>query len=147
MSDSLVNLLLILPGGSVVKNRPAVQEPRAQSLGREDPLDKGMATQSSILVWRIPWTEESGGPQSMGSQSVRYDWAPNAFAKSYPTLLLQAPCLFQRLIAACIPWLVVPSSIFKVYHSSLCFHTHIVPSSSVVRSPSASLCKNTCDFI
>ena len=73
MSDSLVNLLLILPGGSVVKNRPAVQEPRAQSLGREDPLDKGMATQSSILVWRIPWTEESGGPQSMGSQSVRYD--------------------------------------------------------------------------
>ena len=73
MSDSLVNLLLILPGGSVVKNLPAVQEPRSQSLGREDPLDKGMATQSSILAWRISWTEESGGLQSMGSQSVRYN--------------------------------------------------------------------------
>ena len=73
MSDSSVNLLLILPGGSVVKNLPAVQEPRVQSLGREDPLDKGMTTQSNILAWRIPWTEESGGLQFMGSQSVRYD--------------------------------------------------------------------------
>ena len=60
MSDSLVNLLLILPGGSVVKNLPAVQEPRSQSLGREDPLDKGMATHSNILAWRIPWIEEPG---------------------------------------------------------------------------------------
>ena len=73
MSDSSVNLLLILPGGSVVKNLPAVQEPRVQSLGREDPLDKGMTTQSNILAWRIPWTEESGGLQFMGSQSIRYD--------------------------------------------------------------------------
>ena len=50
-----------------VKNLPAVFETRVQSLGREDPVEKGMATHSSILAWRIPWTEEPSGPQSMGS--------------------------------------------------------------------------------
>ena len=52
-----------------VKNLPATQETqktRVQSLGREDPLEKGMATHASILAWRIPWTEEPGGLQSMG---------------------------------------------------------------------------------
>ena len=52
----------------MVKNPPEVQETRVRSLGREDPLEKGMATHSSILVWEIPWTEEPGGLQSMGSQ-------------------------------------------------------------------------------
>ena len=52
------------------KNLPAVQEMQVQSLGREDPLEKGVATHSSILAWRIPWTEEPGGLQSVGSQSV-----------------------------------------------------------------------------
>ena len=50
----------------MVKNLPAVQETRLQSLGREDTLEKGMATHSSILAWRIPWTEEPGGLRSMG---------------------------------------------------------------------------------
>ena len=50
----------------MVKNLPAVQEAWVQSLGQEDPLDKGMATQSSILAWRILWTEEPGGLQSLG---------------------------------------------------------------------------------
>ena len=50
----------------MVKNLPAIQETRVQSLGQEDPLEKGMATHSSILAWKIPWTEESGGLQSMG---------------------------------------------------------------------------------
>ena len=53
----------------MVKNLPAVQETWVQFLGQEDPLEKGMATHSSILTWRIPWTEEPGRPQSMGSQS------------------------------------------------------------------------------
>ena len=48
-----------------VKNLPAVQETQVQSLGQEDPLEKGMATHSSILAWRIPWTEDRGGLQSM----------------------------------------------------------------------------------
>ena len=56
----------------VVKNLPAVQETWVRSLGCKDPLEKGMATYSSILAWRIPWTEESGGLQSMGSQRVLY---------------------------------------------------------------------------
>ena len=56
-----------------VKNLPAVQEMRVQSLGGEDPLEKELATQSSILAWEIPWTEWPGGLQSMGSQKVRHN--------------------------------------------------------------------------
>ena len=57
----------------MVKNLPAVQETRVRFLGREDPLEKGIATLSSILAWKIPWTEECGGLQSMGPQRVRHD--------------------------------------------------------------------------
>ena len=53
-----------------VKNPPAIQETWVRSLGQEGPLEKGMATHSSILDWRIPWTEEPGVLQSMGSQRV-----------------------------------------------------------------------------
>uniref|UniRef100_A0AC11ENZ2 Minichromosome maintenance 9 homologous recombination repair factor n=1 Tax=Ovis aries TaxID=9940 RepID=A0AC11ENZ2_SHEEP len=56
-----------------VKNLPAVQETRVRSLGWEDPLEKEMATHSSILAWTISWTEEPGGLQSMGSQRVGHD--------------------------------------------------------------------------
>ena len=54
----------------MVKNLPAMQEVWVQSLGQEDPLEEEMTTRSSILAWRIPWTEEPGGLQSMGSQRV-----------------------------------------------------------------------------
>ena len=57
----------------MIKNLPATQETQVQSLGREDPLEKGMATCSSILAWRIPWTEEAGGLHTMGSQRVGHD--------------------------------------------------------------------------
>ena len=57
----------------MVKNLFAMQEPWICSLGWDDPLEKGMATHSSILVWRIPWTEEPGGLQSMGSQGVGHN--------------------------------------------------------------------------
>ena len=56
-----------------VKNLLAVQETEVRSIGREDPLEKGMATHSSVLAWRIPWTEEPGELQAMGSQRVRHD--------------------------------------------------------------------------
>ena len=56
-----------------VKNLPAMQETQVQSLGQADLLEKEMATHSSIHAWRIPWTEEHGGLQSMGSQRVRHD--------------------------------------------------------------------------
>ena len=55
----------------MVKNLLAMQETQVQSLGQEIPLEKGMATHSSIPAWRIPWTEEPGGLQSMESQRVR----------------------------------------------------------------------------
>ena len=58
----------------MVKNLPAMQETWVQSLGQEDPLEKEMATHSSILAWKIPWTEKPVGLQSMGSQRVRHDW-------------------------------------------------------------------------
>ena len=54
----------------MVKSLPAVQETQVRSLGREDPLEKEMATQSSILAWKIPWTGEPGRLQSMGSRRV-----------------------------------------------------------------------------
>ena len=57
----------------VVKNLLAMQETCIQSLSQEDPLEKGMATYSSVLAWRIPWTEEPGRLQSMGSQRVGHD--------------------------------------------------------------------------
>ena len=57
----------------MVECLPAVQETRVRPLGHEDPLEKGKATHSSILAWRIPWTEEPGGLQSVGSQRVRHN--------------------------------------------------------------------------
>ena len=57
----------------MVKRLPAMRETQIQSLGREDPLEKEMATHSSILAWKIPWTEEPGRLQSMGSQRVGHD--------------------------------------------------------------------------
>ena len=56
-----------------VRNLPAMQKTQARSLGREDPLDKGLTTRSSNLAWRIPWTEEPGRLQSMGLQKVGHD--------------------------------------------------------------------------
>ena len=60
------------PVAQLVKNPPAVRETWVCSLGWEDPLEEGMATHSSVLAWRIPWTEETGG-QSMGSQRAGHD--------------------------------------------------------------------------
>ena len=67
------------PDGSMVKNLLAMQETWVQSLGWKVTLEKGMATHSSILSWRIPWTEESGGLQSLGLQRVRHDRETNTF--------------------------------------------------------------------
>ena len=61
------------PGAQMVKNPPAMQETWVPSLGGEDPLEKHMATHASILAWRIPWTEESGGLLSVGLQRVGQD--------------------------------------------------------------------------
>ena len=59
----------------MVKTLPVMQEMRVQALGQEDPLEVGMAIHSSVLAWRIAWTEEPGGLQSIGSQRVGHDWS------------------------------------------------------------------------
>ena len=74
--DSFIDELY--PVAQTVKNLPAMQETRVQSLGRKDPPEKGTPTHSSILAWRIPWTERPGGPQSTGSQRAGHDWVSNA---------------------------------------------------------------------
>ena len=65
-----------------LKHLPPMWETRVQSLGREDPLEKEMVTHSSILAWKIPWTEEPKGLQSMGSQRVRHDYGSFTFTFS-----------------------------------------------------------------
>ena len=82
------------PGGSAVKNLPVVQEMQVQSLGRGDSLEEAVATHSSILVWRIPGTEESGRLQSIGMQRVGHDesdWARTS-------LFLPTYCLYKLFI-------------------------------------------------
>ena len=80
-SPFLTGLLL----AHMVKNLPAMQETWVWSLGGEDPLEKGMATHSSILAWWIPWTEEPGGLQSIELQRVRHYWATNMMTFTFLT--------------------------------------------------------------
>ena len=80
----------------VVENLPAVQETQetwVRSLGWEDPLEEGMATHSSVLSWRIPWTEEPGRLQSMGSQIVGHNWATHTHTRRMMRRLLPAPLI------------------------------------------------------
>ena len=76
----------------MVKNLPAVWETRIQPLNQEDVLERGMATHSSILAWRIPWTEEPGGLQSVESQRVRHDRATNTHTHTHTRLTLSVVC-------------------------------------------------------
>ena len=80
-----------------VKNPPAMQETQVRSLGRADPLQKGMATHSTVLAWRIPWTEEPGGLCSIGLQRVRHDWID----------LACMPGVFKSKMAVAIVWKTV----------------------------------------
>ena len=84
LSTSAVSLHYSLTVASLVaqlvKNLPAMQETRVRSWGLEDPLEKEIASHSSILAWKISWTEEPGGLQSMGSQKVGHDWATNIYS-------------------------------------------------------------------
>ena len=69
-----------------------MQETQVRCLDWEDPLEKGMETHSSTLAWRIPWTEEPGGLQAMGSQRVGHDWVPNTFYFDHLTYSLLCVC-------------------------------------------------------
>ena len=80
-----------------VKNLPAMQETRVQSLGQEGPLEKSMATHSSILAWKTPWTEEPGRLQSMWSQKVRQNEQPVFSLSSWPMSRTQLSTCIQSL--------------------------------------------------
>ena len=101
-----MNSKWIFPVAQIIKNLPAVQETWVRFLGQEDPLDKGMAIHSSILSWRIPWTEEPGGLQFVGSQRVGHDWVTNT-----ATQLLQKTMklLFGCGIICILPRIIVLS--------------------------------------
>ena len=87
--------LLGLPWvAKMVKSLTAMQETQFQFLGQEDPLEKGMAIHSSILAWIIPWTEEPGRLQSMGSQRVGHDWANNIHTHTHTHTVLALPTQF-----------------------------------------------------
>ena len=86
LSYMYIQYHIAFPGNSVVKNLPAVQETQIQSLGQEDPLEKGMATHSSILAWKISWTEKPSRLQSVGLQTVGQDWATNTLLHQHPVL-------------------------------------------------------------
>ena len=79
------------PSGSDIKHLPMMQETWVGPLGREDPLEKGMATHSSTFEWKIPWTEEPGRLQSTGSQRVGHDSATSLHFASLPFVFI-----FQR---------------------------------------------------
>ena len=121
------NWLVSFLMAQMVKNLLAVQETEVQYLGWKDPLEKRIATKSSILAWRIPWTEEPGGQESMGSQRVGHDWMTNRTTETpsrlpnrsmlarviLPSFIL---CLFQQLMFNTIPLPVgSPQSTCKMF--------------------------------
>ena len=88
-----------------VKNLPPTQETQVQSLDQKDPLEKGMATYSGILTWRIPWIEEPGGLQLMESQRIGQDCVTNRRRQWQPTpVLLPGKSHGWRSLVACSPW-------------------------------------------
>ena len=95
------------PGSSVVKNPPANSGDTGESLGREDPLERAMATHSSILAWEIPWTEKPGGLQSKGSQRVRQDWAIEQALMLISTFM-SCPSMFLLAIFSSWFWPTFP---------------------------------------
>ena len=83
----------------MVKNQPAMRETQVQSLCWDDPLEKRMVIYSSILAWRIPWTEEPGGLQSMGLQRVRHDWSDLTYSFTLTNSLTHSHSLAHTLLS------------------------------------------------
>ena len=113
------------PGASLVAQRlkrlPPMWETRVQSLGREDPLEKEMATHSSTIAWKIPWTEELGRLQSMGSQRVGHNWATSLLHfRLVTTFLPRSKCLL-------ISWLQSPSAVILEPKKIVCHCFHCFP--------------------
>ena len=95
-----MSLRIGLPWWPSAKNLPAMQVMQVRSLGQEDPLEEELVTHSSILPWKIPCTEESGGLQSMGSQRVRYDWI-QTYTYIFKNKLPQGVCVLPSYCCYC----------------------------------------------
>ena len=106
-SSSSIKQLWNFPRGSASKNLPTLKETQVRILDQEDPLEEGMATGSSLLAWRIPWTEEPGGLQSMGLQRIRHDWSN--WAHMHKEVV---GCLFARSISSNIFSIIDQLSVF-----------------------------------
>ena len=106
----------------MVKNLPAMQETWVSSLGWEDLLEKEMATHSSILAWKIPWTEKPGRLQSMGSQRFGHNWATSLSLSL--SLSLSQGCHFG--------WYIILSSYLWIYNSRTVFCTPLVASCGIL---------------
>ena len=113
-------------------NLPAVKETRVQSLGWEDPLQEGMVTHSSILTWRIPWTEMPGGLQSMGSQRVRHDWSNWAHTSIQAESKWKTPGWGKRIHEGCKSRISLVSSMDAVASFKLLWK---VSNSQIHREP------------
>ena len=98
------------------KNLPAGQETQVWSLGREDPLEKEMATHSSILAWKIPWTEEPGRLWSMVSKRVRHDWATSLSLTSISSVI---HWLFSSVLSSCQFFFFFFNNFFLQFTSNL----------------------------
>ena len=125
------------PGAQVVKNVPAMQETWVWSLGQEDPLGKGMATHSSIIAWKIPWTEEPGGLQSIGLHRVTHDWSSLARTHPHCWALYSVPLICFSILSAISCYLDYCSFILLSIFSSLwvmfsCFFTCLVTFYSII---------------
>ena len=115
-----------------VKCLPAIQETWVQSLGWEDTLEKEIATHTSILAWRIPWIEEPGGLQSMGSQRVRHNWATNTHTHTHTHIITSGELMLtnHRIqtthLDGLASWWARNHSWFSLLHQSPSF-TYRVP--------------------
>ena len=102
-----MDVLLIWSGASLVAQTVmrllTMRETWVRSLGREDPLEKGMTTHSSIRAWKIPWTKEPGGLQSMGSQRVRHDWMTSLHFTYMITLFWSGNWLLHNKVFRMVP--------------------------------------------
>ena len=126
----------------MVKNLPAMQETQVRSLGWEDPLEVCMTIHSSILAWRIPWIEEPGGLQSMGSQRIRHDWATNTF-----TFFII--CYFSVCIPCAVLYILVayfiPNSLYYPERHEHCSYEVILAFCSLI-CVCTCLCAHVCLF-
>ena len=114
---------MVFPSGSVVKNPPTNAGDKVQSLSQEDPLEKEMATHSSILAWRIPGTGEPGGLQSMESQRDRHDLATERKHEAY----------LYRKLKRFIGKIKINKEVYKVIRNKIYIQESIVYPSTAYR--------------